>query len=59
MKKYNKPETIIIKTNYEDILKATSIQNIEGDTQTGIEDNDEDDFEAGAKQNTNWNTWED
>ncbi len=38
---------------------ASSIQNIEGDTQHGIDENDKDDFEAGGNANDNsWDMWD-
>lgn len=41
------------------VMKASSIQNIEGETQTGIDENDKDGFEAGAKKHDVWTTWDD
>lgn len=41
------------------VMIASSIQNIEGETQTGIDVNDKDDFEAGAKKHDAWTTWDD
>lgn len=49
------------KVNFADeaIMIASSVQNIEGDTQHGIEENDKDDFEAGAKDHKGWgNLWD-
>lgn len=57
---YVKPSIESYDVNVESLMIAASIQNIEGDTQTPIEKNDKDDFEAGAKPHYNpWTTWDD
>lgn len=40
------------------VMIASSIQNIEQDVQKGIEVNNEDGFEAGAKKYDAWTTWD-
>ena len=37
---------------------ATSIQNIEGDVQKGVDTSAEEGFEAGAKKYDAWTTWD-
>lgn len=37
---------------------ATSIQNIEGDVQKGVDTSDGEGFEAGAKKYDAWTTWD-
>ena len=56
-KTYIQPSVEIVRPVMEHIMIAASIQNIEGDTQHGIEKNDKDDFEAGG--NGNNYGWED
>lgn len=60
-KTYIKPSVVVYGVNVEGVMnQACSIQNIEGDTQTPIEKNDKDGFEAGAKPHYNpWTTWDD
>lgn len=53
-RKYTKPVTTVIKLSDEPVMIASSIQNIENDVQHGIDKNDADDFEAGAKDHKNW-----
>lgn len=49
-KKYSTPCTSIeFALPASQLMKAGSIQNASGDVQTGINDNDDDNFEAGAK----------
>lgn len=59
METYIKPYTEIITLTSEDsmLTKASSIQNSEGDVQTPIEKNDEDDFECGSKPFHNYGAW--
>ncbi len=57
-KQYIKPQATEVKFADEAIMIASSIQNIEGDTQSGIKENDEDNFEAGAKDNKWGNLWD-
>ena len=56
---YVKPSVVTYGVDVETLLVAASIQNIEGETQTPIEKNDKDDFEAGAKPHYNpWTAWD-
>ncbi len=57
-KQYIKPQATEVKFADEAIMIASSIQNIQGDTQHGIEENSEDGFEAGAKDNKWGNLWD-
>ncbi len=58
-KTYIQPGMQTVAAGAEALMIATSIQNIEGDTQHGIENNDKDDFEAGGNRNDNsWNLWD-
>ncbi len=57
-KQYIKPQATEVKFADEAIMIASSIQNIQGDTQHGIEENGEDGFEAGAKDNKWGNLWD-
>ncbi len=61
-KQYMQPTAAIVAVNMGALLQpASSIQNTNGDVQTGVETNDKDDFEAGSKDNhTNlWDKWDD
>ncbi len=51
-KTYIQPSVAIVRPVMEHIMIASSIQNIEGETQTGVDENDKDGFEAGSKGNT-------
>ncbi len=57
-KQYIKPLSTEVKFADEVLMHASSIQNIEADTQHGIEENNEDDFEAGAKDNKWGGLWD-
>lgn len=58
-KMYVKPSMKSESLFMEPLMIATSIQNIAGDVQHGIGENDSDDFEAGAKKNYSaWDTWD-
>jgi len=58
-KTYIKPCMQTVAAGVDALMIASSIQNIEGDTQHGIETNDKDDFEAGGNRNDNsWNLWD-
>ena len=58
-KTYIKPGMLTVAAGVEALMIASSIQNIEGDTQHGIDTNDKDDFEAGGNRNDNsWNLWD-
>ncbi len=58
-RQYIKPTAEAVNFADEAIMQASSIQNIEGDTQHGIQENNDDDFEAGAKDNKGWgNLWD-
>lgn len=56
-KTYIQPRVEIVIPNTENLMIASSIQNIEGETQTGVDKNGEDGFEAGG--NGNNYGWED
>lgn len=60
MKKvYVKPSMKSVSLFMEPLMNATSIQNDVDDVQTGIKEDNSDDFEAGSKKhNSAWNTWE-
>jgi hypothetical protein len=60
MKKiYVKPSIVVYDVKMESLLTAISIQNIQGDVQTPVKKNEDEDFEAGAKHNFNaWTTWD-
>lgn len=56
---YVKPSVVTYGVDVETLLTAVSIQNIKGEDQTPIENNNKDDFEAGAKPHYNpWNAWD-
>lgn len=56
---YVKPSVVTYGVDVETLLVAASIQNIEGETQTPIDKNDQDGFEAGAKPHYNpWTAWD-
>lgn len=56
---YVKPSVVTYGVDVETLLIAVSIQSIEGENQTPIKKNDDEDFEAGAKPHYNpWNAWE-
>ncbi len=58
-RQYIKPTAEAVNFADEAIMIASSIQNIEGDTQQRIQENNDDDFEAGAKDNKGWgNLWD-
>ncbi len=58
-KKYVKPSIESAALFMEPLMIARSIQNIEGDVQKPIEENNEDGFEAGAKKHYSaWDTWD-
>lgn len=59
METYIKSYTEIITLTSEDsmLTKASSIQNSEGDVQTPIEKNDDDDFVCGSKPFHNYEAW--
>ncbi len=58
-RQYIKPTAEAVNFADEAIMQASSMQNIEGDTQHGIQENNDDDFEAGAKDNKGWgNLWD-
>lgn len=57
-KQYIKPLSTEVKLADEALMIASSIQNIQGDTQHGIAENNEDDFEAGAKDNKWGDLWD-
>ena len=58
-KVYVKPSMKSESLFMEPLMNATSIQNEEGDVQTGIKEDSRDDFEAGSKKhNSAWNTWD-
>lgn len=58
-RQYIKPTAEEVNFADEAIMIASSMQNIEGDTQHGIQENNDDDFEAGAKDNKGWgNLWD-
>ena len=60
-KNYQKPACTVVKLNSEELMRqplATSIQNIHGHIQMGITTNEDQDFEAGAKEEKGWNLWD-
>ncbi len=59
-KTYIQPNAQTVVAGMDDLMViASSIQNIEGDTQHGIDTNDKDDFEAGGNKNDNsWDLWD-
>lgn len=57
-KKYVKPTCKVIRIEGGFNMIASSIQNIEGDTQHGIEENGEDGFEAGSKDKKWGDLWD-
>lgn len=57
-KQYIKPLSTEVKFADEALMIASSVQNIQDDTQHGIDSNDSDDFEAGAKDNKWGNLWD-
>ncbi len=56
-KTYIQPSVEIVRPVMEHIMIAASIQNIEGENQSGVEENNKDGFEAGG--NGNNYGWED
>ena len=56
-KTYIQPSVEIVRPVMEHIMIAASIQNIEGENQSGVEENKNDGFEAGG--NGNNYGWED
>lgn len=60
MKKvYVKPSMKSVTLFMDPLMQATSIENASGDVQTGIKEDDRDDFEAGSKKNnSSWNLWD-
>ncbi len=58
-KTYIQPSAQTVVAGMEALMIASSIQNIEGDTQHGIDKNEEDGFEAGGNSNDNsWDMWD-
>ncbi len=58
-KTYIQPSAQTVVAGMEALMIASSIQNIEGDTQHGIEENGKDGFEAGGNSNDNsWDMWD-
>ncbi len=58
-KTYIQPSAQTVVAGMEALMIASSIQNIEGDTQHGIEENGQDGFEAGGNSNDNsWDMWD-
>lgn len=60
-KQYMQPTAAIVAVNMGALLQpASSIQNTTGDVQTGVQENNKDDFEAGSKdhQTNLWDKWE-
>ncbi len=59
-KTYIQPIAQTVVAGMDDLMViASSIQNIEGDVQTGIEENNQDGFEAGGNKNDNsWDMWD-
>lgn len=60
MKKvYVKPSMESVTLFMDTLMQATSIENAKDEVQTGIKEDDRDDFEAGSKKNNgSWNLWE-
>lgn len=61
-KKYVMPSIETLDVAVEGVMTAvSSISNIEGEVQTPIKTNGDDDFEAGGKKNNfnAWSTWDD
>ncbi len=58
-KTYIQPSAQTVVAGMEALMIASSIQNIEGDTQHGIDENDGEGFEAGGNSNDNsWDMWD-
>lgn len=58
-KTYIQPIAQTVVAGMEALMIASSIQNIEGDVQKGIEENNQDGFEAGGNKNDNsWDMWD-
>ncbi len=58
-KTYIQPCAQTVVAGMEALMIASSIQNIDGDTQHGIDKNGEDGFEAGGNRNDNsWDLWD-
>ncbi len=58
-KTYIQPIAQTVVAGMEALMIASSIQNIEGDVQQGIEENNQDGFEAGGNKNDNsWDLWD-
>ena len=58
-RQYIKPTAEEVNFADEAIMIAASVQNIENDVQHGVQTNDADDFEAGAKDHKDWgNLWD-
>lgn len=60
-KQYMQPTATIVAVNMGVLLQtANSIQNTTGDVQTGVQENNKDDFEAGSKyhQPNLWDKWD-
>ena len=58
-KTYIQPIAQTVVAGMEALMIASSIQNIEGDVQKGIEENNQDGFEAGSNKNDNsWDMWD-
>lgn len=58
-KTYIQPIAQTVVAGMEALMIASSIQNIEGDVQQGIEENTQDGFEAGGNKNDNsWDMWD-
>lgn len=53
-RQYIHPCAMVIQLAHEHLMKAVSIQNATGDIQKNVEENDDEDFEAGAKRGS-WN----
>ena len=54
------PSIVNYDVKVEGLMQADSMQNTQGEVQTPIKKNDDEDFEAGAKHNFNaWTTWDD
>ena len=60
-KNYQKPACTVVKLNSDELMRqplATSIQNIQEHIQMGITTNEDEDFEAGAKEENGWDLWD-
>ncbi len=58
-KTYIQPALAIVETSGVLMGNATSVENANNDVQKPIEDNDDDEFEAGAKGSGFGDLWED